>query len=105
MGKIKGHSYTWNKSWIDFKAPNERGVYCLINREGEAIYVGKGKIRERLLSHWNRENSDDLAIWSHNPRTFRFELTRHPAERQAELVRELHPACRPVSHSGFAKLW
>ncbi len=103
MKDIQGHDYTWTKSWIEFKAPNEPGVYSLRDREGRLIYVGKGNIRERLLSHWNRENSTDLAIWSHNPRTFRFELTRHPAERQAELVRELHPICPPVSHSLFAR--
>jgi len=86
MAEIKGRDYTWSKSWIEFKAPNEPGVYCLMDKEGKVIFVGKGNIRERLLSHWNRENSTDLRIWDHGPNTFRFELTRHPAERQAELA-------------------
>jgi hypothetical protein len=37
-------------------------------------------IRERLLSHWNHEKPGDLAIWDHNPATFRFELSAHPAQ-------------------------
>jgi hypothetical protein len=45
--------------------------------------VGKGNIRERLLSHWNHENSTDLAIWNQAPYTFRFEMTHNPARREA----------------------
>ena len=29
MSGIKGHDYTWSKSWIEFKAPDALGVYCL----------------------------------------------------------------------------
>lgn len=31
MNEIKGHDYTWSKSWIEFKAPNAQGVYSLRN--------------------------------------------------------------------------
>ncbi len=108
MRETKSHDYAWSKSWIEFEAPNAQGVYSLRDKEGRVIYVGKGNIRERLLSHWNHENAGDLAILDHNPYTFRFELSKHPAQRQAELVRELqplHPLCPPVSHSLFSKLW
>lgn len=84
MIETKSHNYAWSKAWIDFQAPNATGVYWLRDKEGKTLFVGKGNVRERLLSHWNRENSTDLAIWDHSPATFRFELTRHPAERQAE---------------------
>jgi hypothetical protein len=58
---IKGHDYTWRKSWIEFKAPDAPGVYCLRDKECKVLFIGKGKVRERLLSHWNRENSTDGA--------------------------------------------
>jgi hypothetical protein len=82
MTRIKGHDYTWNQSWIEFKAPNAQGVYCLLDKDGKVIFIGKGKIRERLLRHWNQENSGDARIWSHGPAFFRFELTSQPAARE-----------------------
>jgi excinuclease UvrABC nuclease subunit len=103
MIETKSHDYAWSKSWIEFKAPNEQGVYWLRDKEGKTLFVGKGNVRERLLSHWYKENSTDLAIWGHDPATFRFELTNNPAQREAELIRELHPACNPVAHSLFAR--
>lgn len=105
MTQIKGHDYTWSQSWIEFKASNGLGVYCLRDKEGKVIFIGKGKVRDRLLSHWNHENAVDAEIWSHNPASFRFELTESPAEREAELVQELRPSCNPVSHSRFPKFW
>ena len=105
MSGINGQGYTWNKSWIEFKAPNAQGVYCLRDKEGNVLFIGKGRVRDCLLSHWNRENSVDIEIWSHNPATFRFELTDHPAEREAELIQELKPSCNPVTHSRFPKFW
>lgn len=105
MTQIKGHDYTWSQSWIEFKAPNSLGVYCLWDKEGKVIFVGKGNIRERLLSHWNRENGTDAEIWNCGPVTFRFELITHPAEREAELIQELKPACIQTSHTKFPKFW
>ena len=67
MTQIKGHDYTCNQSWIEFKAPNAQGVYCLLDKDGKVIFIGKGNIRERLLRHWNQENSGDARIWSHAP--------------------------------------
>ena len=105
MSGIKGHDYTWSKSWIEFKAPDVPGVYCLRDKERKVLFVGKGKLRERLLSHWNRENPTDASIWDHAPASFRFEVTLHPDKREAELVRELKPPCNPVTHSRFLKFW
>jgi excinuclease UvrABC nuclease subunit len=103
--EIKGHDYTWSLPWIEFKAPNAQGVYSLRNKEGKVIFVGKGNIRQRLLSHWNRENSTDAVVWNYVPCAFRFELTNHPAEREAELIRELKPACVQSTRSIFPKFW
>jgi len=80
MKDIRGHDYLLNQSWIEFKAPNAQGVYCLRDKEGKVIFIGKGNVRERLLSHWNHGSSTDAAICSYAPATFRFELTGHPAE-------------------------
>jgi hypothetical protein len=83
MSGIKGHEYSWSKSWIEFKAPDAPGVYCLRDKEGKVLFIGKGKVRECLLRHWNRESSTDESIWNHAPATFSFELTTHPADREA----------------------
>ena len=82
----KSHAYAWSKSWIEFTAPNAQGVYWLRDKEGKVLFVGKGNVRERLLSHWNRQNSTDAAIWNQSPCAFRFELPNDPARREAELL-------------------
>ncbi|TAM83348.1 MAG: hypothetical protein EPN47_04350 [Acidobacteria bacterium] len=105
LNEIKSHNYTWSRSWIKFKAPNAEGVYSILDKEGKVIHIGKGNIRQRLLNHWNRENFTDEAIWDHGPAAFCFELTDRPADREAELIRELKPICRPPSHSKFPKFW
>lgn len=105
LNKNRSHDYTWSKAWIEFKAPNADGVYVIQDKEGKVIFVGMGNIRERLLSHWNRENSTDIEVWNQNPRSYRFELTDHPADRQAELIRELKPACPGVPYPKFPKIW
>jgi len=87
------------------QGPNAEGVYCLRDKEGKVLFIGKGKVRERLLSHWDRENSADRAIWDHDPATFQFELTNNPALREAELIREPKSPCNPVAHSHFPKFW
>lgn len=105
MNEIKGHDYAWSKSWIEFKAPSAQGVYLLRNKTGEVIFVGKGNIRQRLLRHWNRENSRDAAVWNYDPRFFSFELTSNPAEREAELTRQLNPVCLKASRFKFRTFW
>lgn len=102
---IKGHDYTWSKSWIEFKAPDAPGVYCLRDKEGKALLIGKGKVRERLLVIGAGKNSTDEAIWGRGRTTFQFELTTHPADREAELIQELKPSCNPIAHSRFPKFW
>lgn len=105
MLEVKGQDYNWSKPWIEYRAPNSLGVYSLRDKEGNVLFVGKGNVRERLLSHWNRENPTDASIWDHAPASFRFEVTLHPDKREAELVRELKPPCNSVTHSRFLKFW
>ena len=73
MIQTKSRDYAWNKGWIEFEAPNAHGVYWLRAKDGQTIYVGKGNIRQRLLSHWDHKKPGDLAIWDRNPATFAFE--------------------------------
>lgn len=62
-------SYAWSK-WLR-------------DKEGKAIFVGKGNVLERLLSHRYSQNPTDAAIWSNRPHTFRFELTDNLDQRAA----------------------
>lgn len=105
LTELESRHYAWSRSWIEFKAPNAEGVYSIRDEEGKAIFIGRGNIRQRLLSHWNRENSADAVVWNYDPCSFHFELTDHPADREAELIRELKPTCRQTSHSKFPKFW
>lgn len=102
MIETKNHAYAWSISWIEFKAPNDQGVYWLRNKEGKTLFVGKGNVRERLLGHWQRLDPADSAIWDRNPATFRFELTNDSSRREAELIEELKPLVKPTTHSLFA---
>ena len=101
MIRTKSRDYAWNKGWIEFEAPNAQGVYWLRAKDGQTIFVGKGNIRQRLLSHWDHKKPGDLSIWSRNPATFAFELAAHPADLYAQLLRELKPLCQPAHHSLF----
>ena len=105
MKEVRGQDYTWSRSWIEYRAPNSQGVYCLRDSGGRVLFVGKGKVRERLLSHWNRENPVDTAIWKHAPASFRFELTAHPEKLEADLIRDLKPSCNSAPQSRFFKFW
>jgi excinuclease UvrABC nuclease subunit len=105
MKGIRGQDFTWSKPWIEYRAPNSQGVYCLRDKEGKVLFIGKGRVRERLLSHWNRENPNDAAIWDHAPAVFRFEVIPHPDRLVADLIRELKPSCNPMTRSRFPKFW
>ncbi len=63
MAGIKGRSYLWSLQWISFEVPSAKGVYVIRNKDGAVLHVGKGNVRERLLSHWNRKSPADASIW------------------------------------------
>ena len=92
MPGIKGPNYVWGRAWIEFKTPNAEGLYWIRNKEGKVLCIGKGNVRERLSSHWYRENAGDTLVWSGLPHSFCFELTDDSRKREAELLRELKPA-------------
>ena len=51
MSETTSHGYAWSKTGIEFTAPNAQGVYCLLDKNGKVIFVGKGNVRERLLGY------------------------------------------------------
>ena len=65
------------------------GVYGL-RKLGEWVYVGKGDIRDRLLSHLNGDNS---CITRNNPTSYVAEVTSNADAREEQLIRELDPTC------------
>jgi excinuclease UvrABC nuclease subunit len=108
MYAMKGtydNHYRASKLWIEITAPNPPGVQFPRDNEGKVISVGKGKVSERLVSHWKRNNSSDASTRDPDPVNFGFELTDRPAEREAELIRELKPSCIGPLRSRFLKLW
>jgi hypothetical protein len=68
---------------------NQFGVYGLF-RQGLAVYVGKGDIRQRLLDHLDGDNS---CITSQAPTHFLIEVTSDMDARERQLILELQPFC------------
>lgn len=69
---------------------NQIGVYGIF-RSGVWIYVGKGDIRQRLLSHLNGDNP---CIMREHPTYWVGEvLTIDPSVREKQLILELQPIC------------
>lgn len=93
MGWIKGSSYAFTPDVIDI-APNEEGVYLIVDRDNNPIYVGRGNIRERLTSHYNRREDVDKCIWEeYNPTHYYCEACSNSEEREKELIIQLKPPC------------
>ena len=69
--------------------PNQMGVYGLF-KPGLWIYVGKGDIRERLLSHLNGDNP---CITRRAPIHYVAEVCPNPGAREVQLIAELTPVC------------
>jgi len=66
------------------------GCYGLFVGRGRWIYVGKGNIRERLLSHRRGENP---WILGENPTHFYTMLTADADADEKRLIVELNPVC------------
>ena len=76
----------FNRENIEAIRPGQSGVYGLL-REGSWVYVGKGDIRERLLSHLNGDNS---CITNTRPTHWVDEvISGDPSSREKELITEL----------------
>jgi hypothetical protein len=68
--------------------PNHNGVYGLL-RSDAWVYIGRGNIREGLLTHFTA----DEAVALERPTHWTAEVTPNPAARADELIEELYPIC------------
>lgn len=73
--------------------PGQNGVYGIF-RFTDAIYIGSGDLRERLLAHINGDNP---CINRNNPNGWTGEVfSGDPTVREGALIREYNPICNQV---------
>jgi hypothetical protein len=77
----------FNRAAIEALNPNQNGVYG-IYRQGCWIYVGRGDIRARLLSHVAGNNP---AITAQRPTHFVAVVTQNDVVTERQLILELNP--------------
>ena len=77
----------FTKAGIEWLAPNQNGCYG-IYRQGQWIYVGRGDLRARLLSHFNGDNP---RITREKPTNYVTEVTANDEAREKALIVELNP--------------
>ncbi len=81
----------FTKQNIEAITPNQYGVYGIFS-QNRWIYVGKGDIRTRLLSHLNGDNP---LILRAGPTHWVDEVCADPqmSVREKQLILELQPVC------------
>ena len=79
----------FTRARIEALSPNHMGVYGLF-KTNQWIYLGRGDIRDRLLAHFNGDNS---CITSEQPTHWVDVVTSNHAQMERELILELNPAC------------
>ncbi|MGH6735017.1 MAG: hypothetical protein ACRECX_02905 [Methyloceanibacter sp.] len=77
----------FTRAGIEWLNPGQRGVYGIF-RQGLWIYVGKGDLRNNLLTHFNGDNPD---ILKHQPTHYVTEVTANEDAREKQLQLELKP--------------
>jgi excinuclease ABC subunit C len=94
--RIQGKRSSQLKARLSEECPRSPGVYGMVNRNGELIYVGKSKsLRARLLSYFRPRSRDPKAgcilretceiLWEYTPSEFAALL------RELELIRRWQP--------------
>jgi excinuclease ABC subunit C len=94
--RIRGRRSSQLKARLREECPRHPGVYGMVNRNGELIYVGKSKsLRARLLSYFRPKSRDPKAgrilretceiLWEYTPSEFAALL------RELELIRRWQP--------------
>ena len=81
------HFFKFNVLTIQLLPPHATGVYLLRNAFG-VVYVGKGRIRDRLMSHLRGDNP---LIALYRPTEFAFELHADPDDRERSLIVWFNP--------------
>jgi hypothetical protein len=80
----------FNRANIERITPGTVGVYGIFRNQSSWIYVGRGDIRARLLSHLNGDNS---CITGQGPTHYMDEVTNNDEARERQLILELQPIC------------
>lgn len=78
---------SFTKAGIEWLKPNQNGVYG-IYRSDRWIYIGRGDIRARLLSHLNGGNP---LILAQRPTHFVTVVTPNDVELEKRLILECQP--------------
>jgi excinuclease UvrABC nuclease subunit len=78
----------FTKAAIEVLNPNQNGVYGIFRDGGSWIYVGRGDIRARLLSHVAGNNP---AITAQRPTHFVTSVTQNDVALERQLILELNP--------------
>ena len=78
-------------SRVDIEAlrPDQMGVYGLF-KKNQWIYVGSGDVRDRLLAHFDGDNT---CISREQPDEWVGEVTANYVQREKDLILELSPVC------------
>jgi hypothetical protein len=80
-------SRPFTKAGIEWLAPNQNGVYGIF-RQDAWIYVGRGDLRTRLLSHFNGDNP---RITRERPTSYVTLVTKNDETMERSLIIELNP--------------
>lgn len=81
----------FRRTTIEAYAPNLDGVYALL-KNGSYVYIGKGRIRERLLAH---NAGDNPCITRQAPTHFLYSMppTSEIDKVEKELIDHYDPPC------------
>ena len=89
---LSGTRYTFSEENAA-RAPEQLGVYQIEDADSKVIYVGQGRIRDRLLSHFHSENDADECIFSHHPTAYRREVCANAAARERAILAAHNTFC------------
>lgn len=79
----------YTKADVTSLSENQKGVYGLF-RQGAWVYIGRGDLRERLLSHLNGDNS---CITHERPTRWKGWVTADHVQQEKNLIVEYDPIC------------
>lgn len=92
MALVKGDRYRFTEDNVS-KAPDQEGVYMIVDSGDNPIYIGRGNVRERLKSHYHRREATDECIWNNNPTHYYREPCWNSEQREEELLHLMPTAC------------
>ena len=92
MGWIQSKRYPFTEENVT-KAPIEEGVYGIMTSDDKMIYIGQGKLRNRLTTHYNNQDPADACIRKYSPTHYYREVCSNPESREKELLSTYSTYC------------